>query len=210
MAPVHDTDLDSEEERTRGADWSQEEWKDYELWEKIAVRERRRKRLLMLLTAVLFLALLAIPVWRERSPLWRANQAAIRLARELALAKKDAALTGLAVRMTLEPAKPGAPAGLWLRKDRLADCASTKPVSTETIAVRAGEAQLEWLPADRALEWSVPTVITSLCYDPLSGADTGGNFAIIPVKDLATGRADRVAVLQVAGAGADAGVTDSF
>lgn len=209
MAPVHDTDLDSEEERTRGADWSQEEWKDYELWEKIAVRAKRRKRLLMLLTAALFLVLLAIPVWRERSPLWRANQAATRLAREISLAKKDAALTGLAVRLTLEPAKTGEPAGLWLRKDRLASCAD-KPVSTETIAIREASAELQWLPADRALEWSVPTVITTLCYDPLSGADTGGNFAIIPVKDLAAGRADRVAVLQVSGAGADAGVTDSF
>ena len=105
-----------------------------------------------------FLVLLAIPVWRERSPLWRANQAAMKLARELAIAKKDAAMSGQAVRISLEPTRPGE--GLRLRKERLASCAS-KPVSSETVPLRGAESGLEWLPEERALEWSVPAVIST-------------------------------------------------
>lgn len=207
MAPIHETDVDE----NRGADssrhsarWSQEEWKDYELWEKIDARERRRRKLWVLGAALLFFALLAVPVWWERSPLWRANQAALRLARELSLAKKEAALEGSAVRVTLQIGQPG----LQIKKERLSDCGTARPERTperreETVVLRAPSAGLEWLPADRALDWSVPDVITSLCYDPVAGADGSGNFAIISAKDLAIGRSDRVAILQASGSGAD-------
>ena len=50
MVPIHDTDV--AEER-----WSQAEWENYELWEKVELKLKRKKQLWILATFLVFLAL---------------------------------------------------------------------------------------------------------------------------------------------------------
>ena len=60
-----------------------EEWRTFELYEKIRVRERRKKLLISSLALILFFTLCAVPVVEERSPKWLSLRAAQRLSIEV-------------------------------------------------------------------------------------------------------------------------------
>src|SRR5262245_34313847 len=95
MVPIHDTDVASER-------WSKAEWEHYELWEKIEQRYRRRRRLWILGTVAVFVALSSIPVIMDRWPHWASVTASRKLASEINALKRDASIEHQAFRLRFE------------------------------------------------------------------------------------------------------------
>ncbi len=95
MVPIHDTDL--AEKR-----WSDSEWRQFELWDKIEVRLRRRRRRWSILAGALFLLLASVPTVVQRWPKWASLHAARRIAEEINAAPNPPLLHARAFRLVFE------------------------------------------------------------------------------------------------------------
>ena len=83
LAPIHDTDLAKER-------WEKDDWKNFELWEKLEVRFRRYRMKWVIATVLVFLLISTIPVLKARTLKWNTLEASQVLARELNRLKKEA------------------------------------------------------------------------------------------------------------------------
>lgn len=54
----------------------EEEWRNFELYEKVRIRENRKRFFFVSLATILFLSLCSVPVFEERLPKWRSMRAA--------------------------------------------------------------------------------------------------------------------------------------
>ena len=203
MAPIHDTDIAAER-------WSQAEWENYELWEKIEVRLRRRKYLWIAAAIALFLTFSALPILADRWPKWEALKASRKLAQLVNYAKKEAGLNQHAYRIIF---KSGT---LEYAVQKVTSC-----TALDAVVVEEGNL-LETSIADgfRILNFGdssrlrLPGLIDSICYDPLAGMENFANddsmkaFAIAPIHDVAVNslteaRMDRIAILFMKGPSAE-------
>jgi hypothetical protein len=199
MPPIYETD----EARER---WAKTEWNHYELWEKVEVRLRRHKRLWILGTIVVFLVLSSIPIVVEQRPKWRALSAARQLGQEINRIKREAGVHHLAYRIRFRPG-----GGLAYAIEQVGRCSELvgTPVRSGELRAEAGEDSLTLLSPAKAQELNVPGLVEEFCYDPLSGAEfaTKGvsavGFGVIPVKDLAEGKMDRMSILLLNGTSAE-------
>lgn len=187
MAPLFDTDLASER-------WSKDEWRTTELWEKIRLKERRRRNLWISGTAAVVIVLSAIPVTWNRSPKWDTLAAARFLASEIQSLKREAAISHTALRIRFESITP-----MGYVVEKVSNCGSKE--STRPQVLRAGSL----LPASKAASYSILSpetgraiglerITSNYCYDPLaapaavppidSPLPTEMAFAIAPTHDL--------------------------
>jgi hypothetical protein len=196
MVPIHDTDV--AEER-----WSQAEWERFELWEKVEIRLRRRKWLWILGTAVLFVSLSSIPIVIDRRPKWRTLSVARQLAQEINHMKRDASVAHQAHWLRF-----AANGNFDFRVERGASCQPGAPATLVREGIVATPAEgVVLLDPSRGGELGIPGLVTELCYDPLaptSLADGLHAFGIVPVKDLAETRGDRVSIVLLKGEAAEA------
>lgn len=191
MAPIYDSDL--AESR-----WREAEWQNFELWEELERRFRRRRRLWIAATAALFVCLLSIPPVLEWLPRWQAMGLARSLASELGDLKRDVAQSRQAVRLrfeagTLRYVIERAPscdhAGAWASVRR-GELGSAEQVE-----------QYRVLRPSEARELGLVRVRDQLCFDPLRGhvdPELSG-FALLTAKDLTVGRLDRAALVVLSG-----------
>lgn len=199
MAPVYDTDLAQER-------WSREEWRDFELWEKIEIRLRRRKNLWIAATAILFLVLSAVPTVMLRWEKWMSLSAARQLATEIGRMKKDASLQHVAYRLSFR--STGA---LTYVIEKAASCSSpeAQPVREGVLLSPKFRDQYALLTPEQGAGHGLPGLVTSFCYDSLSGSSallSGASlvgFGFISVKDLTENRMDRVSLLLLNGPSAE-------
>jgi hypothetical protein len=199
MAPIYDSDL--AEER-----FSKNEWNQYELWEKVEVRLRWRKRLWIAAACVGYLCLSSIPVVMDRMPRWKALTATRHLAEQINRIKLEAASSHSAYRIRFK-----GDGQLSYVVERTPSCsAGTSEV------VRSGELMHETEAGQYVLvgpsqgnDLGIGGFFESFCYDYLSGSDVvlrGENlagFGVMPVNDLTSKRTDRLAVLVVTGPSAE-------
>lgn len=195
MAPIYESDI--AEKR-----WSETEWNNYELWEKVEVRLRRIRRLWISGAVLVFLLISSIPIVQEQRPKWMALAASRALADEVNRLKRDASIEHLPHRIRF--AEDGS---LRFIVEKMETCSSEVPLS-----VRTGElvseprlSRLKILNPETGAKAGVPGVLTAFCYDPISGSEpakagTGiSGFAIIPGDDLSNNRFDRLSVLLLSG-----------
>lgn len=172
-----------------------------ELHEKIVVRERRRKRILVSLALVLFLFLSGIPVYQERLLKWQSLEAARRIAVEIEKLKTESIQLKKPLKMSLL-------ANGELQIEAVTDCeaasaAVSVPVQTEKLHVknwRDVEEQLSILPVEEAKKMKLNLVVDHLCFDPVSGLAQSKMkkvFVVLPVKDLAESKLDRASYVEV-------------
>ena len=95
MVPFHDTDVEGER-------WSQAEWVNYELWEKVEIRKKRRKRLLLLAAAFIWFCLSAVPILTERWPRWIARSLIRHCAQQVNQVKLEAVIRKAPVRIRFQ------------------------------------------------------------------------------------------------------------
>lgn len=201
MAPIHDTDV--AEER-----WMKSEWENFELWEKVEVRIRRKKRFWIFATVVVFLFLSAIPIMLDRLPKWRARRIARHLAIEINRIKIEAGLSRAAYRLKLVDE-----GNLKYIVEKVPSCASPQGQIIRSGFLAGGYSRdphsYTWIPQNRAQELGVPGMVNDFCYDYLLGNSAATHdssvigFGFLPVNDLAVSRLDRLSILLLTGPSAE-------
>jgi hypothetical protein len=174
----------------------EEEWRNFELYEKVRVREHRKRFILISLTILLFFSLCSVPVFEERMPKWKSLRAAQVLSVELEKLKTLAIHEKKPVRIHfLENGR--------FQFDVISDCQSQvvlKTIREGTWPDAGGE--LKVLSSDEAKTFSLKLANDQLCFDPVFGLDgvkTRKVLVIAPVKDLSDNRLDRASYVILEG-----------
>jgi hypothetical protein len=199
MVPIYDTDV--AEDR-----YSKTQWNSYELWEKVEVRLRRRKYLWIAATAVVFIALSAVPIVVDRWPKWQALSAVRSLAQEINRLKRDASVERVAYRVRFS-----GEGGLAYSVERASSCSSVDVTSVRSGVLPLPAAGFALMTREQGGTFGVLGLVESLCYDFLAGSDavlrgeSVVGFGVLPVNDLTDARIDRLAILTAAGPSAEIG-----
>ena len=194
MVPIHESDV--AENR-----WKDDEWRQFELWERIEHRLRRKRTWIILAVALIFVGILGAPVIEDRLPKWRALNAMRILAVRANQMKVDAASLGVPLRLRIENSADG-PQYVIERVDRCDISAMARvwgggPVfenhdrGTDFVVFEPREASA----------FGLERVTTSVCFDPL-GTEANEQvqaLGILTAKDLTDRRLDRVALLNFSG-----------
>lgn len=201
MVPIHDSDI--AEER-----WAQAEWQHYELWEKIEVKLRRRRNLWIAGAVSVFLLLSSVPIIMDHWPKWMSLKAARKLGDVINEVKNRSGIENQAYRLEFS-----ADRRLSYSIFKVPNCAA--PISAGTVeqtGTLLSTTRLDLftlISASGGKELGIPGLTESFCYDPLTGssstsqAESISGFAIIPVKDLADHRQDRISLLIFKGPSAE-------
>ena len=202
MVPIHDSDVADER-------WTKAEWEGYELWEKVELQERRKRRLWITATLLLFLILSAVPIAIEQLPKWIARSYSRQLAQEVNQLKREASIAKAPFRIRLVQTE--SEEQLQFVVEKVSDCKSSQGdiVRRGSLSYRTVTSRFTWVFPTDGVELGVPGLLTQFCYDPLLGSDVilRGKpmeaFGIIPVKDLSEKRLDRMALLLLSGPSAE-------
>jgi hypothetical protein len=196
MAPIYESDIAQSR-------WDKADWENYELWEKVAQRHRRKHRLWIAATAVVFAVLSSIPIVIDRADKWSTLAATRRLGEEINRIKRAAGVEHVAYRLRFVDGGK-----LEYRIERAPSCTDPHPQVVRTGRLFKGEealAKFALMSPAAGLESGIPGLITEICYDYLSGSDTVlkdesvAGFGIAPVKDLAQHRQEHLSILLLNG-----------
>ena len=193
-----DSNRDSDLAKDR---WIEEEWRNFELWEKLEQKQRRRTRAWIFGTVVLFVLLSAVPVLIVRGPQWRGAYLSKDLALLLSSLKRDAALDHAAYRVRFL-----GDGSLDYVVEKIVDCHSSKAkvVRSGSLSSKPWVEEYRLLSPNEGKDLNIPGLVETFCYDSVDGAvDSVTGFGLMPVKDLTDGRTDRISVLLVRGVNAD-------
>jgi hypothetical protein len=200
MAPIHRSDVDSER-------WSQDEWRNFELWEKLERLNLRRRRFWILGALLGMILLSSVPVVIDRSPKWKTLAAARRLAVQLNAVKREAAIEHVPYRLRFE----GGGSTRYV-VERVSSCDSAHRGGDDFgVALWQGElakdaGSLALIAPEEGTRFGLQGLLREFCYDPLHGSAqtpaTGqvAGFAIAPVKDLSSTELGRASVVLLEGA----------
>jgi len=199
MVPLHESDLAQD-------GWSKVEWENYELWEKVEVRLRRKKHLWVFVTLILFFALSSVPIVIDRWPKWTTRTIVRHLAQELNWVKREAGVHHAAYRLKLL-----SEGKFDFVVERLVNCdaAHGEEVKTGLLTNGRNADHYSWITSIRGVELGIPGLVSEFCYDPLDGnsalrkGDVLAGFAVTPVRDLTEKRIDRITVLLLSGTNAE-------
>ncbi len=198
MVPVHDSDV--AENR-----WREGEWRQFELWERIEQRLRRKRTWIISGVVFVFLGLLAAPVIQDRVPQWRASQAMRMLAVRINQMKIDSASLGVPLRLRLEASAEGPSFQL----EKVESC--VKGEEGKVLLWGGGslfedaEVARQFVVLDEAAGVGLDRLTTEFCYDPLrneplpTGPFSREAMGLAIAKDLTDRRADRFALLNFTG-----------
>lgn len=194
MAPQHDSDIAKKR-------WEEDEWRHYELWERLEIKQRHRKWLWIGVTIVLFFGLSAVPVVMEKWPKWRSVRATRELAQVLNQLKRKASVEQSALRLRFQSSR-----GLDYQIEKISDCKSNsagQAYSSGHLLSEGEKDEFLILPPENGSSLELPGLVKEFCYDPIKENDEVLGFAIIPVKDLANSRFDRYSLLILSGPSAE-------
>jgi hypothetical protein len=195
MAPIYESDVAE-------ARWSAEEWRSFELWEKIEARERRRRRYWMIAAGVAFLALAAVPVVRDSAPHWATQRAARLVAQGVLKVHVLVSTTARPHRLTLQTGVDGEVAYVL---ERVTGCGPGARVEEEILRrplFRAGQGYSVVGPS-AAASAGLEYLADSYCYDATQPDDERARgpvktaLGVVPTDDLSTSRWDRLSAAVV-------------
>ena len=174
----------------------EEEWRNFELYEKVRIREHRKRFILITLTVLLFFGLCSVPVFEERMPKWESLRAAQVLSVEIEKLKTLSIHEKLPVRLRfLENGH--------FQMETVSQCDSEKVLSV----IRQGswpdvDGGLKILSAEEAKRLSLKLANDRICFDPVFGLDGVKSrkvLVVAPVKDLSEDRLDRASYVILEG-----------
>ncbi len=212
MVPIHDTDV--AEKR-----WTDDEWRQFELWEKIELRLRRRKHVWIAITAALFLLLSSVPIALEMWPKWVGLHVSRQIAQEVNRLRGRAILEAGAQRIAFST-----DAGLNYQIERAENCSSPaelwKPVKSggflRSKLGRSIAERFRVLDVDSGRALGVPSLVHQICFDAIHGfsgvtppgqaqaqASKALGVAVARQIDIDEKRLDRVSVVLLTGNSAE-------
>jgi hypothetical protein len=196
MVPIHDTDV--AEER-----WSKGEWENYELWEQVEHRLKRKRRYWILGTGVVFLMVSSVPIILDRWPKWVTRTAVRRLAHEINQVKREASIHRTAYRLRIVDKGP-----LEFQVEKVTSCSQPnegEPIRSSSLLKDSLKTGYTWLMPSMGSSVGIPGLVREFCYDaytgsgPVQSGEPVVGFGVVPVKDLAEKRLDRLSVLLLSG-----------
>lgn len=194
MAPTYEHD--GAEERFKSS-----EWINYELWERIQVRIRKKKLLWIFLAFLLFILLSSIPIMIDRWPKWVSIRAARELASTLNQVKTLAAAEGKAARLRFLTGADGTLLDYVIEESTTCQSTQWKEHVKGQLLSAKYRGGYTVLTPEQGLTLNIPRLITAFCYEsisePLIGPMSG--FAVTSVKDLTSLRVDRSSVVLLSG-----------
>lgn len=195
MVPIHESDV--AENR-----WKEADWRQFELWERIETRLKRKKTWTVLVVILVFITILSVPIFQDRLPKWKALSAMRALAVKANRMKVDAASLGVPLQLRLEDSEKG-PLFVIEKVDSCALGANAQVRSGGQVFSdeEVGKAY-RVLGPENATGLGLERVSRSLCYDPApSGMSDPSTRAlgILTAKDLTESRLDRIAFLNFSG-----------
>jgi hypothetical protein len=199
MAPIHDSDVSEQR-------WSKSEWENYELWEKVESKLRRKKRLWILATGMVVICFSAIPIVIDRWPKWKTRTATRYLAQEINSMKREASMNRSSYRVVF---LDGQKLEFYIEKVRNCSDGSGEKVHYSDFNRILPSSEYTLIPPSVGAGLGVPGLIQRFCYDYLVGSiiqefpNRISGFGIISVKDLAEKRLDRASILLLSGPSAE-------
>jgi hypothetical protein len=174
----------------------EEEWRNFELYEKTRIRDQRRRFWTLAFAGFLFLALCSVPVVEDRFPKWKTLDAAREISLELEHLKTRAIQEKKAMRMTFGDS------GLF-RIEQVSDCSGGRVERLEREAPWSShEGELKVLSKEELSRFALAQGAAQICFDPVFGLPEVKNRAVLviaPVKDLAEERLDRASYVILEG-----------
>jgi hypothetical protein len=201
MVPIHDTDV--AEKR-----WSDDEWRQFELWEKTELRLKLRRRRWVVVTGIVFMTLASVPIMMERWPKWAGLHAVRKIAGEVNRLRRDAILESKAYRLNLN-SEPG----LGFRVQRAESCTADESAWVQVrqgsiMTSRFGKVlarQLRVLDSEAGRTMGLDRLVTQVCLDAGGEASGAGapvdtitrtrGIAVMREADRLESRMDRVSVV---------------
>jgi len=194
MAPFYDTDVAKER-------WGKDEWRNFELWEKVELRARKKRRLWILGTCIVFLLLSSIPILMDRWSKWETLSAIRSLAEEVNRIKSDAAIQHTAFRLAFKNKD-----SLDYLVKRVASCKRGGGVTVRkgTLHKEGRRNKLQLISEADGKALALPGLVLEFCFDSLTGFVTphvgqDQAFGLIPVKDLTDRNLDHLSLLILRG-----------
>jgi hypothetical protein len=174
----------------------EEEWRNFELYEKVRIRENRRRFIVLTLATLLFFGLCSVPVLKERIPKWRS----LRAAQQISVAIEQLKTASIHEK---KPIRLHFTENGRYQFELLSECNSAAPIRI----LRTGDwsdssGELKVLSAQEAAVLSLKLATDGLCFDPvfgLEGIKSKKVIVIAPVKDLADHRLDRASYIILEG-----------
>ncbi len=172
---------------------------EVELYEKIIVRERRRKAILICLAFSLFLFLCGIPVYNERLPKWESLKAARKIAVEIERLKTESLHLKKPLQLSILD-------GGLLKVEQVSGCGIP---SDELATAQELISEKKWARADGgvallseadAKRLHLNFTVRQICFDPVNGLSSSKTkkvIVLVPVKDLAESRLDRASYVEL-------------
>lgn len=176
---------------------NERQYLEVELYEKILVRERRKKALLITLALTIFLFLCGIPVYNERLPKWKSLKAARKIAVQIEQMKTQSLHMKKPLKLTI--IENG-----QLKIEQVSDCTSAaadvpgEKFREDSWTTESDEVSL--LSEVDAKKLNLNLAVHQICFDPVQGVNVPKVkkvFVIVPVKDLAESRLDRASYVEV-------------
>ena len=166
----------------------EEEWRNFELYEKVRIREHRKRFILIFLAILVFFGLCSKPVIEERLPKWRSLRAAQVLSVEIERLKTLAIQEKKSIRLKFLE-------GGRFQLELLADCQSQ--VILKVLSAGSwpdGEGAFKLLSESESKKFSLVLASDQVCFDSvlgLEGLKSRKVLVIAPVNDLSENRLDR-------------------
>lgn len=168
----------------------EQQWRTFELYEKIRIRQRRKRLLVIVSTVVLFLGLCSVPVIEDRLPKWKSLEVAQELSIEIEKMKTLSIQEKKPVQLILG-------ANGELRVEVVDSCKDPHIIRSIQKHWDDFDHELKVLSPEEGKVFQIGIAVNQLCFDPVFGLD--GNkgkkvIVILPVKDLSLDRASYVVV----------------
>jgi hypothetical protein len=165
------------------------QWRDFELYEQVRVRQNRNRFLILGSAMVLFLSLCAVPVVNERLPKWHSLRAAREISTELERMKTLSIQEKRPVRFKFLE-------GGRYRIEVLDRCSGGSVLRELDPGVWTSRVtELTILTRAEAAKHSLGLATDEVCFDPVFGLEVNeavrAVVVVAPVNDLTAGRLDR-------------------
>jgi len=178
----------------------EEEWRNFELYEKVRIREQKKRFWLIALAGVVFFGLCAVPVIEQRLPKWTGLDAARSISLVLEHLKTRAIQERKPLRIRFnEDGK--------YQIEILNECKDEIPIKLAEEGVWPSKSgMLKVLTRSELSRFSIGLGVESVCFDPvfgLAGTQNKQVLVVVPVKDLSEDRLDRASYIVLQGESAN-------
>ncbi len=166
----------------------EQQWRTFELYEKIRIRERRKRFLVLTSAVLLFLGLCSVPVVEDRLPKWKGLEAAQKISIEIEKMKT------LAIQEK-KPVQVVFGVDGTFRIEVVDHCKDPHVIRTIQKQWNDFDHELRILPPSEAAVLHLNAAVNQICFDPVFGLDgiKGKKvITIVPAKDLSLDRASYV------------------